>query len=51
MTTKLWYVATYGDFGIEVTHFTKKREYNAAVKEAEKGHERGDYDTYTHGEV
>jgi hypothetical protein len=48
-----FYVATYGDFGIEIEFFKldQDAEYRAAVDAAEKGHREGEYDTFTHGEI
>lgn len=44
-----WWVATYGDLGLEVTFFDDPLAYGRAIKAAEDAHRIGDFDTYTYG--
>jgi len=46
-----YYVATYGDLGLEVQFFDDPLEYGRAVQDARRQHRIGEYDTYTHGPV
>lgn len=46
-----YYLATYGDFGIEVEFYTSLIDFNEAVNQAERDHAADRIDTYTHGEV
>ena len=46
-----FYVATYGDMGIEVTFFQTEKECDEAAAEAEKQHDNQELDTYTYGPV
>jgi hypothetical protein len=48
-----WYVASYGNMGLEVTFFTNKREYERAIRQLEVAHSSGgwDVDSYTFGDV
>jgi hypothetical protein len=46
-----FYVATYGDGGLEVVFFTDPRDYTEAVALAKGLHEQGRLDSYTHGDV
>ncbi|QIV65919.1 hypothetical protein Cp1R7AA1_023 [Mesorhizobium phage Cp1R7A-A1] len=46
---RLFFVATYGDMGLEVEFFTDPLAYGRAIKDAMKLHERGDLDSYTNG--
>jgi hypothetical protein len=50
MPAKFW-LATFGDLGLEVEFFATEAEYNAAVAKAEKDHGNGEFDSYTHGDV
>ena len=50
-----WYVATYGDMGIEIQLFDDPLEYGRAVRRAKRDWERGyndfgEIDTYTMGD-
>lgn len=50
-----YYVATYGDGGLEVQLFTCPLEYGRAVQTARRDHERGyndmgEIDSYTNGD-
>lgn len=47
---KIYWVATYGDMGLEVEHFTSERLYKIATNRAEREHSEGGLDSYTHGE-
>lgn len=47
---KIYWVATYGDMGLEVEHFTSYAAYARAARKAEREHDNGDLDSYTHGE-
>jgi hypothetical protein len=47
---KIYWVATYGNMGLEVEHFTSERLYKIAIKQAEEEHRSGHLDSYTHGE-
>jgi hypothetical protein len=46
-----YYVATYGNLGLEVEFFDDPLAYGRATQAAERGHQKGEYDTYTHGLV
>jgi hypothetical protein len=46
-----WYVATYGNMGIDVTFYSNKREYDRAVKEVKGLHADGRLDTWTAGDI
>ncbi|MEO1208419.1 MAG: hypothetical protein AAFX78_02655 [Cyanobacteria bacterium J06638_20] len=53
-TPARFYVATFGDMGLEVRFFDDSLEYARAVKEAKRDHERGynewgEVDSYTNG--
>ena len=50
---KSFYVATYGDMGIEIEFFSldEDKEYEAAQEAAEEQHRVGDIDTYVYGEI
>lgn len=52
-----YFVATYGDMGLEVALFTDPLAYGRAVRTAQLDHARGRYsngmgeiDSYTHGD-
>ena len=47
MTKRVWWVASYGDDGIEVSHYFTEEEYNEAMDELDEQHALGNYDTYT----
>lgn len=47
----LWWVATYGDMGLEVEHFDDPLAYGRAIREAEQQHGRGELDSYTYGDA
>ncbi|QIG66742.1 hypothetical protein EVB27_072 [Rhizobium phage RHph_TM16] len=46
---KIWWVATYGPLGLDVTHFVTERAHDNAVKVAERDHSNGKLDSYTNG--
>ncbi len=46
-----WFVATYGNMGLEVEFFTNKREYERATRKAERDHDQDRLDSYTNGDV
>ena len=51
-----WFVATYGDMGLQVELFACPLAYGRAVRAAQLAHERGyddmgEIDTYTHGDL
>lgn len=48
---KLWYVATYGNHGLEVEFFDDSLAYDRAVHVAKVNHFIGRLDTYTHGDA
>ena len=52
MQARFW-VATYGDLGIEIHWFAAGDglAYGRAIREAKRRHEIGDLDTYTYGDV
>ena len=43
---RLWWVATFGEGGIEVSHYRTEAEYNQAVDDAVEANNDGDNDTY-----
>lgn len=45
-----WFVATYGDFGLNVEFFTDPLAYGRATRKAKADHDNGDVDTYTYGD-
>jgi hypothetical protein len=47
----IYWVATYGDMGLEVEHFAAKAEYELAVHRARADWEHGELDSYTNGEL
>ena len=49
---KPWFgwVATYGDFGLQVAFFDTRKPFDKAIGEAEREHAKGDLDTFTYGE-
>lgn len=49
MNAKLWYVATYGDLGLQVEFYDCPLAYGRASRTAEREHREGDLDTFTHG--
>jgi len=46
-----YYVATYGDMGLEVVFYHSPGAYDRAVNEAKELHECGDLDSYTCGDI
>jgi hypothetical protein len=46
-----YFVATYGDMGLEVEFFRDPDEYEAACEEAEQQHIDDNIDTWTHGDI
>lgn len=46
-----FFVATYGDYGLEVGFYRSQAEYDAAVAEAGEDHDMDRVDTFTHGEI
>jgi len=46
-----FYVATYGDMGLDVSFYSDPLEYGRAVKEAERLHRADDLDSYVNGRV
>lgn len=49
--TPKWYVASYGDMGLEVTFYADENEYQEAIETAEELHDQGELDSYTYGDV
>lgn len=48
---KIFWIVTYGNLGLEVSHFTKQSQFKKALKEAEKMHRYDIIDTYMDGET
>jgi hypothetical protein len=48
---KIYWVATYGKYGLDVVHYTSEAKFKRAVKEAEADHNRGVHDSYVNGDV
>jgi hypothetical protein len=48
---KLWYVATYGDLGLDIAFYSDPLEYGRALAYARREHSAGAVDTYQYGEV
>jgi len=46
-----YYVATYGDFGLEVEFFSCPLAYGRACRAAERGWKEGEFDTHTNGHI
>ena len=46
-----YYVATFGDYGLQVEFYRSHRDYVFAIAEAEENHSADRVDTYTHGEI
>jgi len=46
-----YFVATYGDMGLEVEFYRDEQEYDAAVALAEEEHDADNLDTYTYGDI
>ena len=45
----VYWVATYGSMGLDVQFYPNKRQYDAAVAEAEDDHDNDRIDSYLHG--
>ncbi|MGZ6195521.1 MAG: hypothetical protein ACXWML_09850 [Candidatus Binataceae bacterium] len=46
-----YYVATYGDMGIEIEFFSRKRDFKKAEREAKEGWTGNEFDTWQSGDV
>lgn len=46
-----YFVATYGDMGLEVEFYRDPAEYDEACEEAERQHDDHNLDTYITGDV
>lgn len=46
-----YYLATYGDMGLQVEFFRDRAAYDEAVQQAEEDHEYDRIDTWTDGEL
>lgn len=51
MPNEIWWVAVYGDMGIEVSFFSNQEAYETAMSNAEDQLVRGAIDTYTGDEL
>lgn len=51
MSGARFYVATYGDAGLDVEFFSDALAYGRAVRAAQREHDAGKLDSYTNGEV
>lgn len=50
MTRQFWWIATYGDMGIELSFLYSEIEYLTLLETVTAAYEEGDYDSYTCGE-
>lgn len=44
---KIYWLATYGNMGLQVEFFNSERKYKRACKEADEDHASGGIDSYT----
>ena len=51
LSPPFYFVATYGDMGLDVEFFHDKEAYEVAVEAAEDDHNLGGLDTWTHGDI